>query len=66
MELFKLKNTENVYQILKNGNIYTERQESSLEALCMSLTVSGKVYSNHSNKGAVLAKASGLCCIWYA
>ena len=28
-----LKNTENACKILKNGKIYTERQESSLEAL---------------------------------
>ena len=28
-----LKNTENACKILKNGNIYTERQENSLEAL---------------------------------
>jgi hypothetical protein len=28
-----LKNTENACKILKNRNIYTERQESSLEAL---------------------------------
>ncbi len=28
-----LKNTENAYKILKNRNIYTERQENSLEAL---------------------------------
>ncbi len=28
-----LKNTENACKILKNRNIYTERQEDSLEAL---------------------------------
>jgi hypothetical protein len=28
-----LKNTENACKILKNWNIYTERQENSLEAL---------------------------------
>ena len=35
MEFFVkiLKNTENACKILKNGKIYTERQESSLEAL---------------------------------
>ena len=28
-----LKNSKNVRKILKNGNVYTERQENSLEAL---------------------------------
>ena len=27
-------NTDKISKILKNGNIYTERQENSLEALC--------------------------------
>jgi hypothetical protein len=30
-----LKNTENACKILKNRNIYTERQENSLEALLL-------------------------------
>jgi hypothetical protein len=42
-----LKNTENACKILKNGNIYTERQENSLEALRWLLFKSKKTNYNY-------------------
>ena len=40
-------NTENACKMLKNGKIYTERQESSLEALAWSLGTSMQRLENY-------------------
>ena len=61
-----LKNSENARKILKNGKIYTERQESSLEAsgLRSSLEISENIlnYRVYANRTQAKKIISNLVC----